>query len=104
MASREELLSSISPQMRLDKAFFMRVYGYEITWPGFAEVALRRLEELGCSKAREYYSGLVANYEAQSEADMKEAARWYVGQFQKEKESDELRIRKRMLKILRNRS
>ena len=45
MASREELLQSIRPDMKLSKAFFMRIYGYEITWPGFAEVALQRLEE-----------------------------------------------------------
>lgn len=63
MASREELLQSIRPDMKLSKAFFMRIYGYEITWPGFAEVALQRLEEIGCSKAREYYSGFVAEYE-----------------------------------------
>lgn len=83
MASREELLQSIRPDMTLTKAFFMRIYGYEITWPGFAEVALQRLEEFGCSKAREYYSGFVADYEAQSEADMKEAARWQAEQLKK---------------------
>lgn len=38
MASREELLQSIGPDMRLDKWFFLRIYGYELTWPGFAEV------------------------------------------------------------------
>ena len=73
MASREELLQSIRPDMTLTKAFFMRIYGYEITWPGFAEVALQRLEEIGCSKAREYYGGFVAEYEAQDAAEMKEA-------------------------------
>lgn len=77
MASREEFLQSIRPGMRLGKAFFMRVYGYEITWPGFAEGALQRLEEIGCSKAREYYGGFVAEYEAQDAVEMKEAGKWY---------------------------
>ena len=107
MASREELLQSIRPDMKLSKAFFMRIYGYEITWPGFAEVALQRLEEIGCSKAREYYSGFVAEYEAQDAAEMKEAGKWYAEQMKKKeekKESDEIRIRKRMLEILQNRS
>ena len=36
MASREELLQSIQPGMRLDKDFFMRIYGYELTYPGFS--------------------------------------------------------------------
>ncbi|MEJ8760608.1 hypothetical protein [Enterocloster sp. HCN-30185] len=41
MASREELLQSIRPDMRLDKCFFLRIYGYELTGPGFSEVAPR---------------------------------------------------------------
>lgn len=44
MASREELLQSIGPDMRLDKWFFLRIYGYELTWPGFAEAAQIRKE------------------------------------------------------------
>ena len=77
MASRQELLSSISPQMRLDKSFFMKVYGYELTWPGFAEEALARLEILGCSRAREYYACIVVEYEHNHEKELKRAAEWY---------------------------
>lgn len=40
MASREGLLQSIQPDMKLDRAFFLKVYGYEITWPGFEETAI----------------------------------------------------------------
>ena len=39
MASREELLASIRPGMELTKNFFLRIYGYELSFPGFAEVA-----------------------------------------------------------------
>ena len=77
MASRQELLSSISPQMRLDKSFFMKVYGYELTWPGFAEGALARLEILGCSRAREYYTCIVVEYKYNHEKELKRAAEWY---------------------------
>ena len=53
MASRRELLNSISCDMRPDKSFFMKIYGYELTWAGFAEDALTRLEFLGCEALRE---------------------------------------------------
>ncbi len=33
MMSREILLDSIQPKMRLTKAFFLQIYGYELTWP-----------------------------------------------------------------------
>ena len=61
MVSREELLQSIRPSMKLDRAFFLRVYGYEITWPGFVETALHRFEVLGCTRAREYYQKTVSD-------------------------------------------
>lgn len=54
VASRRELLDSLKPGMHLDKNFFLKVYGHEITRPGFAENVIKRLEILGCSKAREY--------------------------------------------------
>ena len=63
MASRKELLAAITPSMKLTRAFFLKVYGYELTWPGFAEIALTKLEEQGCSKARTYYADIVAAYE-----------------------------------------
>jgi cyclopropane fatty-acyl-phospholipid synthase-like methyltransferase len=77
MASREELLQSIRPSMKLDRAFFMKVYGYEITWPGFVETALHRFEVLGCTRAREYYQKTVSDYEARREEDLKEVAAMY---------------------------
>ncbi|WP_419069564.1 hypothetical protein [Ruminococcus sp.] len=83
MASKGELLSSITPDMRLTSFFFLKVYGYELTWPGFAEIALTRLEEQGCSKARTYYADIVAAYEQEHENDMKRVAEWYRKQLDK---------------------
>lgn len=77
MASREDLMQSIQPGAKLDKAFFLRVYGYEITWPGFAETALAALEAAGCSKAKGYYDSIVQEYEAGYQAERKEVAAWY---------------------------
>lgn len=42
MPSREELLQNIQPGMKLDKNFFLRIYGYSITTPEFTAEALER--------------------------------------------------------------
>lgn len=84
MPSREELLQSIRPGMKLDKAFFLRIYGYEITWPGFAEQTLAVLEQAGCSKARTYYDSIVQVYETQYRAKIQDTARWYRAECEKE--------------------
>ena len=83
MASSEELLDSIQPDMKLTKNFFMRVYGYELTWPGFAEIALSELEIAGCGKARAYYQQFVDEYEKKHDEEMKKAAEWYKNQLDK---------------------
>ena len=95
MASREELLRSIRPGMRLDNAFFLKVYGYEITWPGFAETALQRFEVLGCSRAREYYQKIVSDYEESLKPGQKEAAAWYVQRLESKWEGVKRRIGER---------
>ena len=77
MASREELLQSIRSGMKLDKAFFMKVYGYEISFPGFSDEAIKALSDAGCSRAREYYNKAVSEYEQKHDEEMKEVAAWY---------------------------
>ena len=74
---KDELLHSFSTGMKLYKSTFLKIYGYELTYPGYAEKALSWLEMLGCSKARIYYSGVVAEYEHQHEKEMTGAAAWY---------------------------
>lgn len=76
MMSREILLDGIQPKMRLTKNFFMQIYGYELTWPGFAEQALSRLEKAGCSSARAYYRRFTIEYECKHEEEMKNVAQW----------------------------
>ena len=84
MASREELLESIQPGMKIDKAFFLKVYGYEISFPGFRETATKALENAGCSKAREYYDSVVGEYEKGYQEKMKEVGKWYLDECNKE--------------------
>lgn len=76
MPSKEELLQSIHPDMKLDKAFFLRIYGYEISFPGFAENALKTLETAGCGKAKSYYTSIVEAYERELDQQLKPVAKW----------------------------
>lgn len=80
MAGSRELLDSLKPGMHLDKNFFLKVYGHEITRPGFAENVIKRLEILGCSKAREYYTCVVTEFEYKHEQEMKKVAKWFAKQ------------------------
>ena len=61
--NKQQLLESIHPGMKLDRHFFLKVYGYEISFHGFADKAVKALEDAGCSKAREYYDKTVAEYQ-----------------------------------------
>lgn len=73
--TRQQLLESIHPGMKLDKAFFLSIYADEITWPGSADEAIRRLEEAGCSRAREYYDKTVAEYQRKRDRELRPIAR-----------------------------
>lgn len=82
--NRKQLLDSIQPGMKLDRLFFLKVYGYEISFPGFADEAIKALEDAGCSKAREYYEMAVGEYQAKQDEELKRAAAWYRGECEKE--------------------
>ena len=45
---------------------------------------MQRLEIMGCSKARNYYSCIVAEYEHSREEELKEAAHWYAEECRKQ--------------------
>ena len=112
MASREELLRSIQPGMKLDRAFFLKIYGYELSWPGFRDTAIKALEDAGCSKAREYYDSVVGEYEKGYQEQMKEVGKWYLEECNKEWEKkrkegeekrrqEEIELLKRKKQLLR---
>lgn len=84
MPSKEELLNNIRPDMKLTKDFFKRIYGFEISYPGFANQAIAALEAAGCSKARQYYTDWVNEYQTARDAELKEVAHRY--RFQCERE------------------
>ena len=98
LPSKDELLNSIRPDMRLTKDFFRRVYGYEISYPGFAERAIALLETAGCIKAGNYYEAWVNEFEATYEEGMKEVSAWYAEQCKRQwdkiqKEGEAVRAR-----------
>lgn len=110
--NRESLLALIQPGMKLDKAFFLKVYGYEISFPGFREMAIKALEDAGCSKAREYYDSVVGEYEKGYREQMKEVGKWYLEECNKEWEKkrkegeekrrqEEIELLKRKKQLLR---
>lgn len=97
MASKEELLNSIQPNMKLSKAFFLKVYGYEITYPGFGEVAIKTLEDAGCSKAQSYYDSIVTEREKIVNERIRPIAEWLKEQIDQDyerKTGDKLRVGK----------
>ena len=98
LPSKDELLNSIRPDMRLTKDFFRRVYGYEISYPDFAEQAITLLETAGCLKAGNYYEAWVNEFEAIYEAGMREVSAWYAEQCKRQwekiqKEGEAVRAR-----------
>ena len=112
MASREELLRSIHPGMVINRAFFLKIYGYELSWPGFRDTAIKALEDAGCSKAREYYDSVVGEYEKGYREQMKEVGKWYLEECNKEWEKkrkegeekrrqEEIELLKRKKQLLR---
>ena len=74
---RKPFLHSFSIGMKLYKSTFLKIYGYDITTPGFAEDALTRLEILGCSRACEYYEAVRSEWQEEHDAQMKSVAHWY---------------------------
>lgn len=85
--NKEEFLHTFSTGMKLYKSTFLKIYGYELSYPGYAEKALSWLEMLGCSKARAYYSGVVVEFEHERDKGLKEVAHWYKGQCENEWEN-----------------
>lgn len=82
--NRQQLLDSIQPGMKLDRAFFLKVYGYEISFPGFADEAIQTLEEAGCGKAREYYDMTVTEYQERHDKELRPIAKQIRKQWEEE--------------------
>ena len=103
-ASREQLLQCISPDMKLTKGFFRKIYGYELSSPGFQEQAISALEAAGCTMARVYYNDVIGEYQKGREESLKTVAAAYLKECdqkweQKQKRGEEQR-RERKIQLL----
>jgi len=103
-ASRERLLQCISPDMKLTKGFFRKIYGYELSPPGFREQAINALEAAGCTMARVYYNDVIGEYRKAREESLKPVAAAYLKECdqkweQKQKRGEEQR-RERKIQLL----
>ncbi len=91
----QELLQSIRPDMRLTKDFFKHVYGWQISYPGFADQAISTLEAAGCSRARGYYDAWVQEYEAERDAILKKVSVWYAEELKRRRADKERQVREK---------
>lgn len=90
---RKPLMRSLRPDVKLYKSTFKKILGFELTTPGFAEEAITRLEEQGCSRAREYYEAVRSEWQQEHDAQMKSVAHWYRGQCENEFERKKVKLR-----------
>jgi len=113
--SKEVLLDGIHPAMKLDKAFFLQIYGYEVSYPGFSNQAIQALEAAGCSRARTYYDEITGQCQRERDEIMRSVAAWYVdgcnrewnskmkaGEEQRKQQKERLLKRKRVLLTLKS--
>lgn len=75
--TRKNLLDSFKYGMKFTKSFFLKILGYDITTPGFAEDAIARLEILGSTKARDHYIRISSEWKKNHEKMLQEVEAWY---------------------------
>lgn len=103
-ACREQLLQSISPDMKLTKGFFRKIYGYELSFPGFREQAISALEAAGCTMARAYYDDIIGEYQRVTEENLKPVAATYLKEcnqkWEQKRKRGEERRKERKIQLL----
>ena len=61
--NKDELFNSIRKGTVCDNELLKKIYGYDLSFEGFAEKALKKLEEVGVENVREDYKKIVSAYE-----------------------------------------
>lgn len=104
--SKEGFLGSIKKGMKLYKSTFKRAFAYDMTTSGFAEDVISKLEEIGCTKAREHYDNIVAEWQQEHDEMMKNVAEGHskqnyerkaVGESRKLQEAEQLERQNQLL-------
>ena len=87
MINAETFLQNIAAGVDVDKAFFLKMYGYSITRPDFLEKAFRALNDAGFHNARSSYQSVVDEYENARDEKIKPVAEWLRDKIDKEFDS-----------------
>ena len=90
--------------LTLTRRTFIKMYGYELSYPGTAAEAIALLKEAGCSRAEEYYNATVAEQEQKQNEMYKSVAVWLkarkdegVNKWKKQQEVEHQRTRSQIL-------
>ena len=90
--------------LTLTRRTFIKMYGYELSYPGTAAEAIALLKEAGCSRAEEYYNTTVAEQEQKQNEMYKSVAVWLkarksegVNKWKKQQEAEHQRTRSQIL-------
>ena len=85
-------------RLTLTRRTFIKMYGYELSYPGTAAEAIALLKEAGCSRAEEYYNATVAEQEQKQNEMYKSVAVWLkarksegVNKWKKQQEAEQQR-------------
>lgn len=104
--SRDSFLAQFRDPERLTltRRTFIKMYGYELSYPGTAAEAIALLKEAGCSRAEEYYNATVAEQEQRQNEMYKSVAVWLkarkdegVNKWKKQQEAEHQRTRSQIL-------
>ena len=104
--SRDSFLAQFRDPERLTltRRTFIKMYGYELSYPGTAAEAIALLKEAGCSRAEEYYNATVAEQEQKQNEMYKSVAVWLkarksegVNKWKKQQEAEHQRTRSQIL-------
>lgn len=98
-STRETFKETIKPSMKLTKRTFLNILAYDISAPGYADEMLARMELLGCSRAREYYETVKAEWQQEHDAQMESVAEWYRKQNFDRKEVNDLRKQEKQQEV-----
>ena len=91
-------------RLTLTRRTFIKMYGYELSYPGTAAEAIALLKEAGCSRAEEYYNATVAEQEQKQNEMYKSVAVWLkarkdegVNKWKKQQEAEQQTTRSQIL-------
>ena len=98
MASKDTFLESVTPDTKENEQFCLKVYGFNISYPGYAELVMQKLEGFGFFDARKQYQRHVKNYERKHNAKVKEATTDIAKLFREERKRSKQAYEQRVLR------